>query len=105
LLLGRRQCRAHASIDTEREHAASARSVFEEAGSIDFGFRLITGIIGIGCRKSSLQFIGLVVIRPAADLMDLIHASYRLLRPGGILFIDPHFQRWEGYIRSTQRDF
>ena len=46
----------------------------------------------------------LVVIRPAADLMDLIHEAYRLLRVGGILFIDQALSGGK-VADPTQRDF
>ena len=92
------------SIDTEREHAASARFVFEESGVSTQRFRLITGIIMEVVGKLADNNYDLVVIRPAADLMDLIHASYRLLRPGGILFID-HALSGGKVADPTQRDF
>ena len=46
----------------------------------------------------------LVVLRPAADLMDLTQEAYRLLRPGGILFID-HALSGGKVADPTQRDF
>ena len=92
------------SIDTEREHAASARAVFEESGVSTQRFRLITGIIMEVVGKLADSNYDLVVIRPAADLMDLIHASHRLLRPGGMLFID-HALSGGKVADPTQRDF
>lgn len=92
------------SIDTEREHAASARSVFEESGISTQRFRLITGIILEVVGKLADNNYDLVVIRPAADLMDLTHAAYRLLRPGGILFVD-HALSGGKVADPTQRDF
>lgn len=92
------------SIDTEREHAASARTVFEESGISTQRFRLITGIIMEVVGKLADENYDLVVIRPAADLMDLIHEAYRLLRPGGILFID-HALSGGKVADPTQRDF
>lgn len=92
------------SIDTEREHAASARTVFEESGISTQRFRLITGIIMEVVGKLADNNYDLVVIRPAADLMDLIHAANRLLRPGGMLFID--YALSGGKVADpTQRDF
>jgi predicted O-methyltransferase YrrM len=92
------------SIDTEREHAASARSVFEESGISTQRFRLITGIIMEVVGKLADNNYDLVVIRPASDLMDLIHESYRLLRPGGILVVD-HALSGGKVADPTQRDF
>ena len=92
------------SIDTEREHAASARSIFEESGIPTQRFRLITGTIMEVVGKLADKNYDLVVIRPAADLMDLIHEAYRLLRPGGILFVD-HALNGGKVADPTQRDF
>jgi len=92
------------SIDTEREHAASARSVFEESGISSQRFRLITGIVMEVVGKLADTNYDLVVIRPASDVMDLIHESYRLLRPGGILFVD-HVLSFGKVADPTQRDF
>ncbi len=92
------------SIDTEREHAASARSVFEESGISSQRFRLITGIVMEVVGKLADNNYDLVVIRPASDLMDLVHESYRLLRPGGILFVD-HALSGGKVADPTQRDF
>ena len=92
------------SIDTEREHAASARSVFEESGISTQRFRLITGTIMEVVGKLADNNYDLVVIRPASDLMDLIHESYRLLRPGGMLFVD-HVLSGGKVAEPTQRDF
>ncbi len=92
------------SIDTEREHAASARFVFEESGISTQRFRLITGIIMEVVGKLADSNYDLVVIRPAADLMDLIHEAYRLLRTGGILFIDQALSGGK-VADPTQRDF
>ena len=92
------------SIDTEREHAASARSVFEESGVSTQRFRLITGIIMEVVGKLADNNYDLVVIRPASDLMDLIHESYRLLRTGGILVVD-HALSGGKVADPTQRDF
>jgi predicted O-methyltransferase YrrM len=92
------------SIDTEREHAAAARTVFEESGLSSQRFRLITGIIMEVVGKLADNNYDLVVVRPAADLMDLIHESYRLLRPGGILFVDQVLSGGK-VADPTQRDF
>ena len=70
------------SIDTERELSAAARQSFEESGISAQRFRLITGVINDIVGKLADGNYDLVVIRTAADLMDLIHEAYRLLRPG-----------------------
>jgi len=92
------------SIDTEREHAAAARTVFEEAEIGPQRFRLITGVILEVVGKLADNNYDLIVLRPAADLMDLIHESYRLLRSGGVLFID-HALSGGKVADPTQRDF
>jgi predicted O-methyltransferase YrrM len=92
------------SIDTEREHAAAARTVFEEAEIGPQRFRLITGVILEVVGKLADNNYDLIVLRPAADLMDLIHESYRLLRTGGVLFID-HALSGGKVADPTQRDF
>lgn len=92
------------SIDTEREHAASARSVFEEAGISTQRFRLITGILLEVVGKLADDNYDLVIIRPAADLMDLVHESYRLLRSGGVLIIDSALSGGK-VADATQRDY
>jgi len=92
------------SIDTEREHATSARSVFEESGISSQRFRLITGIIMEVVGKLADNNYDLVLIRPASDLMDLVHEAYRLLKPGGILLIDNVLSGGK-VADPTQRDF
>ena len=92
------------SIDTEREHAAAARTIFEESGISPQRFRLITGIIMEVVGKLADNNYDLIVVRPAADLMDVIHESYRLLRKGGILFVDQALSGGK-VADPTQRDF
>lgn len=92
------------SIDTEREHAASARAVFEESGISNQRFRLITGSIMEVVSKLADNNYDLIVIRPATDLMELIQESHRLLRAGGMLFID-HALSGGKVADPTQRDF
>jgi len=92
------------SIDTEREHAAAARTVFEESEISAHRFRLITGVVLEIVGKLADNNYDLIVLRPAADLMDLIHESYRLLRTGGVLFID-HALSGGKVADPTQRDF
>jgi predicted O-methyltransferase YrrM len=92
------------SIDVEREHTASARAVFEEFGIPAQRYRLITGSILEVIGKLADENYDLVILRPAADLMDLIHESYRLLRSGGILLVD-HALSGGKVADPTQRDF
>ncbi len=92
------------SVDTEREHAAAARTIFEEAEISAQRFRLITGVILEVVGKLADNNYDVIVLRPAADLMDLIHESYRLLRTGGVLFID-HALSGGKVADPTQRDF
>jgi len=92
------------SIDVEREHAAIARSAFEESGISAQRFRLISGVVLEVVGKLADGNYDLVVIRPAADLMDLIHEAHRLLRPGGILFVDQVLSGGK-VADPTQRDF
>jgi len=92
------------SIDVEREHAATARKVFEESGISAQRFRLITGTVLEVVGKLADNNYDVIVIRPAADLMDLIHEAYRLLRTGGILFIDQALSGGK-VADPTQRDF
>jgi predicted O-methyltransferase YrrM len=92
------------SIDTERELSAAARSSFEEAGISPQRFRLITGAINDVVGKLADGNYDLVVIRVAADLMDLIHEAHRLLRVGGTLVID-HALSGGKVADPTQRDF
>ena len=92
------------SIDTEREHSANAREIFEEAGITAMRYRLITGNINEVVSKLADGNYDLVVIRPATDLMDLVHEAHRLLRVGGTLFID-HALSGGKVADPTQRDF
>jgi predicted O-methyltransferase YrrM len=92
------------SIDVEREHTASARAIFEESGIPAQRYRLITGSILEVIGKLADENYDLVILRPAADLMDLIHESYRLLRSGGILLVD-HALSGGKVADPTQRDF
>ena len=92
------------SIDVEREHAAIARSAFEESGISPQRFRLISGVVSEVVGKLADANYDLVIIRTAADLMDLVHEAHRLLRVGGILFID-HVMSGGKVADPTQRDF
>ena len=92
------------SIDVEREHAAIARAAFEESGISPQRFRLISGVVLEVVNKLADENYDLVIIRPAADLMDLIAQAHRLLRVGGILFIDQALSGGK-VADPTQRDF
>jgi predicted O-methyltransferase YrrM len=92
------------SIDTEREHTATARAVFEESGISQQRFRLITGNVLEVVGKLADENYDLMIVRQATDLMDLIQESYRLLRTGGILLID-HALSGGKVADPTQRDF
>ncbi len=92
------------SIDTEREHSASARLSFEESGIAPARYRLITGTVLEVVGKLADENYDLVVIRPAEDVMDLVQEAYRLLRRGGTLFID-HALSGGKVADPTQRDF
>lgn len=92
------------SIDTEREHATNARSIFEESGVSAQRFRLITGnVIDIIAKLADGNY-DLVVVRVAPDLLDIVHEAYRMLKVGGTLFID--YALDGGKVADpTQRDF
>jgi len=92
------------SIDVEREHAATAREVFEESGITPQRFRLITGDVREVVGKLADSNYDLVIIRPADGLIDLIHEAHRLLRVGGMLFIDQAMSGGK-VADPTQRDF
>ena len=92
------------SIDSERELSTAARELFEEAGISAQRFRLISGATHDIVSKLADGNYDLVVIRTAADLMDLIHEAHRLLRVGGTLVID-HALSGGKVADPTQRDF
>lgn len=92
------------SIDVEREHGATARLVFEDAGISPQRYRLITGSVLEVMSKLADENYDLVVLRLAAELIDLIHESYRLLRSGGVIFIDNALSGGK-VADPTQRDF
>jgi predicted O-methyltransferase YrrM len=92
------------SIDSERELSTAAREVFEEAGISAQRFRLISGATHDIVSKLADGNYDLVVVRTAADLMDLIHEAHRLLRVGGTLVIDQALSGGK-VADPTQRDF
>jgi predicted O-methyltransferase YrrM len=92
------------SIDSEREHLGSARSIFEEAGISAQRFRLISGhaieIVG----KLADHNYDLIILRSPEDLFDLSQESFRLLKMNGALIIDNAMD--SGRVADpTQRDF
>ncbi len=92
------------SIDTEREIATNARSIFEEASIPATRFRLISGPVREVVSKLADDNYDLIVIRTSQDLLDLVHEAHRMLRRGGTLFID-HALSGGKVADPTQRDF
>jgi predicted O-methyltransferase YrrM len=91
------------TIDSEREHSKIARNIFEEADIAVTKYRIITGKLIEVVGKLTDNAYELVVIRPALDLFEIVHESYRLLKPGGLLVID-HVLSGGKVADSTQRD-
>lgn len=92
------------SIDSEREHLASARTVFEEAGIAPQRFRLITGSIVEIVGKLADANYDLMIIRNPQDLLEVVQESFRLLKPHGTVLIDNVMD--SGRVADpTQRDF
>lgn len=91
------------TIDSEREHSKIARSIFEEADIAPTKYRIITGKLIEVIGKLADKSYDLIVIRPALDLFDMVHESYRLLKPGGLLIIDQALSGGK-VADPTQRD-
>ena len=92
------------SIDSEREHAASAKEFFEEAGISSQRFRLITGRAIDVARKLADTNYDLMIVRSPEDIVDVVQESYRLLTERGVLIIDNALDG--GRVADpTQRDF
>ena len=91
------------TIDSEREHSKIARNIFEEADIAVTKYRIITGKLIEVVGKLTDNAYELVVIRPALDLFEIVHESYRLLKPGGLLLID-HVLSGGKVADPTQRD-
>jgi len=92
------------SIDSEREHLGSARSIFEEAGISAQRFRLITGVGIEIVGKLADNNYDLMIIRTPDDLLEIVQESFRLLKARGVLIIDNAMD--SGRVADpTQRDF
>ncbi len=91
------------TIDSEREHSKITRNIFEEADIAVTKYRVITGKLIEVVGKLADNAYELVVIRAAVDLFEIVHESYRLLKPGGLLLID-HVLSGGKVADPTQRD-
>ena len=92
------------SIDSEREHSASAKEILEEAGVSAQRFRLITGNIVEVVGKLADSNYDLMIVRSPIDMVDVVQESYRLLKPNGVLIIDNALDGGK-VADPTQRDF
>ena len=92
------------SIDSEREHSASAKEILEEAGISAQRFRLITGNIVEVVGKLADSNYDLMIVRSPIDIVDVVQESYRLLKPSGVLIIDNALDGGK-VADPTQRDF
>ena len=92
------------SIDSEREHSASAKEIFEEAGISAQRFRLITGNIIEVVGKLADSNYDLMIVRSPKDMVDVVQESFRLLKDGGVLLIDNALDGGK-VVDPTQRDF
>ncbi len=91
------------TIDSEREHSKITRNIFEEADIAVTKYRIITGKLIEVVGKLADNAYELAVIRSAVDLFEIVHDSYRLLKPGGLLLID-HVLSGGKVADPTQRD-
>ena len=92
------------SIDSEREHAGSARAILEEAGISAQRFRLITGNIVEVVGKLADSNYDLMIVRSPKDMVEVVQESFRLLKANGVLLIDNALDG--GRVADpTQRDF
>ena len=92
------------SIDSEREHSASAKEILDEAGISAQRFRLITGNIVEVVGKLADANYDLMIVRSPIDMVDVVQESYRLLKPGGVLIVDNALDGGK-VADPTQRDF
>jgi len=92
------------SIDSEREHSASAKEILDEAGISAQKFRLITGNIIEVVGKLADSNYELMIVRSPIDMVDVVQESYRLLKPNGVLIIDNALDGGK-VADPTQRDF
>jgi predicted O-methyltransferase YrrM len=91
------------TIDSEREHSKIAKTIFDEADVAPTRYRIITGKLIEVIGKLADNSYDLIVIRPALDLFDMVHESYRLLKSGGLLIIDQALSGGK-VADPTQRD-
>jgi predicted O-methyltransferase YrrM len=91
------------TIDSEREHSKIAKTIFDEADIAPTRYRIITGKLIEVIGKLADNSYDLIVIRPALDLFDMVHESYRLLKSGGLLIIDQALSGGK-VADPTQRD-
>ena len=92
------------SIDSEREHSASAKEILDEAGISAQKFRLITGNIIEVVGKLADSNYDLMIVRSPIDMVDVVQESYRLLKSNGVLIIDNALDGGK-VADPTQRDF
>ena len=92
------------SIDSEREHSASAKEILDEAGISAQKFRLITGNIIEVVGKLADSNYDLMIVRSPIDMVDVVQESYRLLKANGVLIIDNALDGGK-VADPTQRDF
>ena len=92
------------SIDSEREHSASANEILDEAGISAQKFRLITGNIIEVVGKLGDSNYDLMIVRSPIDMVDVVQESYRLLKSNGVLIIDNALDGGK-VADPTQRDF
>ena len=91
------------TIDSEREHSKIAKTIFDEADVAPTRYRIITGKLIEVIGKLADNSYDLIVIRPALDLFDMVHESYRLLKSGGLLVINQALSGGK-VADPTQRD-
>lgn len=92
------------SIDSEREHSANAKEIFEVAGISAQRFRLITGNIIEIVGKLADSNYDLMIVRSPMDMVDVVQESFRLLKEDGVLLIDNALDGGK-VVDPTQRDF
>ena len=91
------------TIDSERENSKISKTIFDEADIAPTRYRIITGKLIEVIGKLADNSYDLIVIRPALDLFDMVHESYRLLKSGGLLVIDQALSGGK-VADPTQRD-
>ena len=91
------------TIHSEGAHSKIAKTIFDEADIAPTRYRIITGKLIEVIGKLADNSYDLIVIRPALDLFDMVHESYRLLKSGGLLVIDQALSGGK-VADPTQRD-